>query len=412
MLHNTHCEVTIRNQTPASVTRVALLTGGFDHPYAFGLSTALAGKGAQVDIIGSDTVDSPDYHRTPGITFFNLQRGWSPHVSRTRKVIRTALYYIKLLHYVYTKSPPLLHILWNNRDRHFDRTILLVIYRLLGKRLLLTAHNINTARRNGNDGWLNRLTLRVQYHLMDGIFIHTAKMADELRKDYGVSDKRIHQVSFGINNAVPSTNLTPGEAKQRLRCQAGERVVLFFGRIEPYKGLEHLVGALEILERRTAGLYKLLIAGEPKKEHLTYWADIRSRILNGPLRHRTHMRAEFIPDVDTELYCKAADVLVLPYKDIYQSGVLFLAYSFGLPVIATAVGSFPEYVIAGKTGLICATPDPQELARSLEMYFEGALYAKLAITRREIQDFARERYSWASVASDTLRTYEEVLHGN
>ena len=68
--------------------------------------------------------------------------------------------------------------------------------------------------------------------------------------------------------------------------------------------------------------------------------------------------AEFIPDEETEIYFKAADVLVLPYRHIYQSGVLFLGYSFGLPVLAADVGSLKDEIVEGKTGFVFRPEDP------------------------------------------------------
>ena len=126
--------------------------------------------------------------------------------------------------------------------------------------------------------------------------------------------------------------------------------MLFFGRIQPYKGLEYLIEAFESVVGEGSP-YRLIIAGEPKKEYEQYWFGIRRRIENGPARDKVLQAITYIPDDETEVYFKAADALVLPYTDIYQSGVLFLGYSFGLPTIATDVGSFREEIIEGETGL-------------------------------------------------------------
>ena len=94
-------------------------------------------------------------------------------------------------------------------------------------------------------------------------------------------------------------------------------------------------------------------------------------------RGRILLRAEFIPDDETEVYFKAADVLVLPYRHIYQSGVLFLGYSFGLPVLAADVGSLKDEIVEGKTGFVFRPEDPVDLARTIERYFASDLYAEL-----------------------------------
>src|SRR5262245_24944430 len=118
-----------------------------------------------------------------------------------------------------------------------------------------------------------------------------------------------------------------------------------------------------------------------------YVADIHERLNREIVRERTLLRMEFIPDEEMELYLKAADVTVLPYTRIFQSGVLFLAYSFGLPVIASDVGSLREDVVEGETGFICKPEDPIDLAKTIERYFASTLYRELDSRREQIRDY-------------------------
>ena len=108
------------------------------------------------------------------------------------------------------------------------------------------------------------------------------------------------------------------------------------------------------------------------------------------------------------LYFNAADVIVLPYLRIFQSGVLFLAYSFGLPVIATDVGSLKEDVVEGRTGFICRPRDPMALAACIERYFNSELFQNLKERRQEIREYANERHSWTKVAEITKQVYSEL----
>ena len=101
-------------------------------------------------------------------------------------------------------------------------------------------------------------------------------------------------------------------------------------------------------------------------------------------------RADYIPDDETEVYFKAADVLVLPYRHIYQSGVLFLGYSFGLPVLAADVGSLKDEIIEGKTGFVFRPEDPVDLAKTIEQYFASDLFTNLS-SRRAGDTRLRER---------------------
>jgi D-inositol-3-phosphate glycosyltransferase len=386
---------------------VAMLTGGSDRPYVFGLATALMSQGAALDLIGSDELDCPEFHGKPEVNFLHLRADQRPDVSLAKKFTRVSMYYAKLIRYAATASPRIFHILWNNRFEIFDRTLLMLYYKLLGKRIVLTAHNVNAARRDSKDTRLNRLTLRMQYGLADHIFVHTDQMKRELVEEFGKQAARVTVIPFGINNAVPKTRLTAADARERLGIREGQRTILFFGRIKPYKGLEFLIDAFHQIQARS-GNHRLIIAGNPVQCE-EYWTTILQAIREDVQTGRMLLRPDFIPDDETELYFKAADVLVLPYRGVYQSGVLFLAHSFGLPVIAADVGSLKEDIVEGKTGIVFKPGDPVDLTAAIERYFASDLFKNLDSRRQEIIDFATERHSWDVVAQTTMGVYAGLL---
>ena len=282
----------------------------------------------------------------------------------------------------------------------------MLYYKLLGKKIAFTAHNVNAGKRDSNDSLLNRLTLRIQYRLVDHIFVHTEQMKGELLQDFGVREGAITVIPFGINNAVPCTDLTTTEAKRRLGIKDGERTILFFGHIGPYKGLEYLIAAFHrIIDR---GDYRLIIAGNPRGGSAKYVNEMCEATRRYVDRGRILQRIEHIPDEEIELYFKASDVLVLPYTFVFQSGVLFLGYSFGLPVIATDVGSLREDIVEGETGFLCRPCDPVGLARTVERYFESDLFKSLSSRRQKIRDYASKRHSWDAVAEMSRRVYAEL----
>lgn len=388
---------------------VCLLTGGGDKPYVYGLTTALLSEGATLDLIGSDELDDPELHHRPRVNFLNLRGDQRWDASFKKKFSRIASYYCKLIRYAATAKPRIFHILWNNKFETFDRTLLMLYYKFLGRKIVLTAHNVNTAKRDHHDTILNRLTLRIQYRLADHIFVHTDKMKRQLIDFSGVQDAQVTVIPFGINNAVPNTGLTPSEARRRLGIRSDEKTILFFGRIKPYKGLDCLLAALRHLQARRDD-YRLAIVGNLDPLNGEEYNDaVREAIRNDFSNGRILLRSEFIPDNEIEVYFKAADVLVLPYTSIYQSGVLFLGYSFGLPVVAADVGSLAEEIIEGRTGFVFKPKDSVDLARAIERYFAGDLFADLNNRRQEIQNFARERHSWDVVGRITTETYASLL---
>ena len=397
----------LRAPATAREIPVALLTGGGDRPYAFGLAMALMSKGASLDLVASDELDGPEFHSKPNVNFLNLRGGKRSDVSFARKVFRVSAYYAKLILYAATARPKIFHLLWNNKFEILDRTLLMLYYRFLGKKIVLTVHNVNAGRRDSKDTSLNRVTLRIQYQLADHIFVHTEQMRLELIEEFGVQPGLVTVIPFGINNAVPNTCLTPRDAKRKLGISEGEKTILFFGNIAPYKGLEYLVAAFKRVLGRCDN-YRLIIAGRPK-DCERYWTAIRDDIRGEVQCGRILLRADFIPDDETEVYFKAADVAVLPYRHIYQSGVLFLAHSFGLPVIAADVGSLKDEIVEGMTGFVFTPEDPVDLANAIERCFASDLYTDLNNRRHEIRDYAAERHSWDSVGAVTREVYGRLL---
>jgi glycosyltransferase involved in cell wall biosynthesis len=395
------------NSQLSTKCHVALLTGGGDRPYAVGLTTALTSREVFVDFIGSDDLSVPEVLDSPRVNFLNLRGDQSSEASLSAKLRRIAAYYWRLIRYAASAKPKIFHILWNNKIELLDRTLLMLYYRLLGKKIILTAHNVNIRRRDLNDSWLNRISLKIQYRLCHHVFVHTNKMKDELASEFGISKTRVSVIPFGINNTVPNTALTSSEAKQQLGVRQENKTILFFGNIAPYKGLEYLVSAFTELQR-TDGSYRLVIVGRPKGSE-AYWRQIQQTITQRGLGDRAIEKIEYIPDEETELYFKAADVLVLPYTRIFQSGVLFLGYSFGLPAIAADVGNLREEVVEGKTGFVFKAQDSADLANVITKYFESELYRNLQSRRLQIKKYGNEQYSWDKVADITTEVYSKLL---
>ena len=172
--------------------------------------------------------------------------------------------------------------------------------------------------------------------------------------------------------------------------------------------MEYIVEALTYLPRDGVR-YRLLIAGGLKKGADEYWRKVQQSISQFGVGSIVTTRIEYIPDEETEIYFKAADALVLSYTHIFQSGVMFLAYNFGLPVLAADVGAFKESIVEGKTGFIFRPQDPTDLARAIQRFFESDLCRELPARRKQIRAFASENYSWSRAASDIVQVYCRLL---
>lgn len=186
-------------------------------------------------------------------------------------------------------------------------------------------------------------------------------------------------------------------AKQQIGISANDAVLLFFGFIRKYKGLDILLEAVSILKQHnwhpSAGSWKLLIAGEfyedeQKYQQLIDQLDIRDKLI---------LKTSFIPNSEVKYYFSAADVVIQPYRNATQSGVTPLAYHFDKPMIVSNVGGLPDYVPHQKAGLV-TEPNPKSLADCIQRYFElGEEYFILGLRSEKI------KYSWAVLINEILK---------
>ena len=151
----------------------------------------------------------------------------------------------------------------------------MLYYRLLGKKIVLTVHNVNANKRDLKDTRLNRLTLRIQYRLAHHIFVHTEKMKRELLEDFGLDTGRSRSSHLGLTMRCRTR-----PSRQKLQSSGWvfvrvKKVLLFFGRITPYKGLEYLVDAFRQIVASDDN-YRLLIAGRPDNCE-KYWSALRRK---------------------------------------------------------------------------------------------------------------------------------------
>lgn len=181
------------------------------------------------------------------------------------------------------------------------------------------------------------------------------------------------------------------KARQHLQIPTDVPLILFFGFIRKYKGLDLLLEAMGILKQKGL-LYYLLIAGECYEDKESYLKQIAELGINEQVFN--HM--QFITDSDMKYYLSAADVVVQPYRNATQSGVTPLAYHFEVPMIVTNVGGLPALVPDGKVGLV-AEPNAASLTEKIEQYFTMGKAAFLPHLQEE-----KKKYSWTLMTKSIM----------
>lgn len=186
------------------------------------------------------------------------------------------------------------------------------------------------------------------------------------------------------------------EARDYLKIEHQPLIILFFGFIRKYKGLDLLLDAMKLLQEKKFGAgdqeIKLLIGGEYYDDAKNYQEQIKQLGIENSLILKT----EFVPNHEVKYYFCAADVVVQPYRHATQSGVTPLAYHFELPMIVTNVGGLPAMVPDGKSGLV-AEPNAASIAEKITAYFNKGEAYFLPFLVEE-----KKKYSWDKMVSEIL----------
>jgi glycosyltransferase involved in cell wall biosynthesis len=185
--------------------------------------------------------------------------------------------------------------------------------------------------------------------------------------------------------------------KLELPINEHEKIILFFGFIRKYKGLDILLRSMADPLIKNSGI-RLLIAGEYYEDANTYQKLIEELNISAELILKT----DFIPDAEVRYYLCAADAVIQPYRHATQSGVTPLAYHFEKPMIVSNVGSFAEHVLHEQTGLV-TEPDPAALAKAIIRFYELGEQYFIPHLRSE-----KKKYSWKNLVNTILGLSHDI----
>jgi glycosyltransferase involved in cell wall biosynthesis len=288
------------------------------------------------------------------------------------------------------------HIQFLRRERL--EGLFLLLLRLLGAKLVFTAHNVLPHENNAIDRFLRSGI----YRAAGTIIVHSEYIKNKLTNGFRVDREKVRVVPHGnFDHYVPKEPLSKAEARKSLNLSETDNVALFFGYIREYKGLNLLLDAFELCARQGQP-FKLVIAGAPASTELGN--QYRKRIEEMAMNDLITFHADFIPSEKVAAYLLASDVVILPYKAIDHSGIVHLAYSFGRPLIATDVGDFSEVIEDGKSGYLLKENSAECLSETIIGAFSnGAHLAEMGNYARRLSE---TKYSWLEIAKKMKDLYE------
>lgn len=371
---------------------VILLSHGFQSEYEIAFANGLAHNGIPVILIGSNNTLAE--RALPGVKILNLRGSHSPDRSIAAKAFNILRYIREYLVFVAKRRGHPLHVIGLFSTRSSAMNLLEAwLTRLVAGPYVLTVHNLVPHDRHTA---FNRLTYWLIYRAPRMLMVHTSRMKSELARRFGIPPSRIVVVEHGFDRVIEHDAEVRDAWRERNRIPREAAVVLFFGQVARYKGLELLLEAF--VGAGSEPSLHLVIAGMCRDSELR--KELARAIRLHPHAARIHWLDGFVPNGEVAALFHAADCLAMPYRHIDQSGVLLMAMSCGLPVVATDVGSIAEYV-SPSMGEVVPPGDVSAFAAALARVLAG----KGATSRNRL---IQRQFEWRHTLKPLMTTYRRL----
>ncbi|HEV2413129.1 MAG TPA: glycosyltransferase [Candidatus Saccharimonadales bacterium] len=265
--------------------------------------------------------------------------------------------------------------------------------KLLGYRIVWTVHEVIPYNAcTSNDVSVAKILSRIS----DAKIVHSKSTISQMRV-MGLSTRNTILIPHGNYKNAYSDNLSASESRKRLKIKSHEMVILFFGLIRPYKGVDQLLDSFGNLKAKFPDLH-LIIAGKSRDEKMSL--QIQQVAKNGNVIFVN----DYIEDTEVGKFFKAADVVCLPFKTTTTSGSALLALTFGRALVAPKVGSLVD--LPSSVGYFYDPADSTALEKNIEKAIKNR--QEVRIMSRNAKRYANS-LSWSSIAEKTLQLYSSVL---
>jgi glycosyltransferase involved in cell wall biosynthesis len=376
----------------------------FSLPYDYSLCEGLARRGAEVTLARSEFLHSswswPTKNFEDWQHFYPLCHAYARKHRRGRiwryaKGIEHAVGMERFVAAMRRLKPDIIHFQWLPvplADAFFLKRLARIAP------LVLTVHNTNGLFHGSVSRW-QTLTTRSAFENFSAVIAHAAFSQTRILEQGWVALERLHLIPHGVlsfyRSLAPARQATGGE----------QQVILFFGSIEPYKGLDNLVEAFAMLPRDLRDSARLLIAGKPGVD----MAPIRERARALGIEQRIQWELRYLHEEEIPHLFDQATLVALPYTDIDQSGVLMTALAFGTPIVGSRIGGIAETITDGVHGRLTPAGDIPALAGALESVLRDR--AGQEAMRAAIGELSRGPLSWDAISEKTLEVYSRLGDG-
>jgi len=279
---------------------------------------------------------------------------------------------------------------------------ILPIVKIRGKKIIITVHNVTPHTTDLPSVFLDKKINRIIFPFADHFIVHNKRNIGKFLKLYKIDENKISIIPHGTMMPYQKIkNISKEEARKYLNISSDKKVILFFGYMWDYKGLDVLLKSLKIVKENMNNVV-LLLAGQPLRD----WEKYEKIIKENGLDDCIIKALKYIPDSEIEYYFSSADLVALPYYEHpfdTHGGVGALALSFNNPMIVTDVGGLPEYV---KDERVISHPNNvEELSQKIiSVLKDETLLKKLS---KDSEELSKE-LSWDKIADTTVDVYNKT----
>ena len=274
-----------------------------------------------------------------------------------------------------------------------------ILAHLCSLRVVVTVHDVEAFKPGGK----SQLLQRMAYGFCSRVIVHNQVSYDELLTRCGVRADIVRVVPHGSYLGLIKPVMEKSLARDTLGLPQDEKIILFFGQIKEVKGLDLLIEAFARASQ-SMGPARLVIAGKVWKDDFLKYLSLIDKL---DLGKEVSLHIRYIPDDEIAVYYGAADIIVLPYRKIYQSGVLLMAMSYGIPVLAADLPGMSEIIKNGENGFMFRNGDVSALAlRLVEVLADEE--GRLRVVGCALDDM-RLRFSWDKIGSQLATVYREAM---
>jgi len=363
--------------------KVLLISHGYEAIYERGFCNGVIQAGQTFTLVSSDRSDTAGLD--PRIVCCNLRGSQEESRPRWLKGLNLLTYHCRLMFKV-VRERPVVHLFGLLHPAWLCGVLEGLLFRVFARRYIVTAHDLLPHDRHTR--WA-RWLFGLSYRLAHRVVVHTPRMAADLVRIHRVDARRIVVMEHGLE---PLATLSPTVPDRPVAPGAPLRV-LFFGKVMRYKGVDLLLQALADFPLP----FSLVVAGGCWEPALV--AELRAAMAAHPQAGSISWGGQYVPEPEIPVLFQQADLVVLPYRHIDQSGILFQALRYGVPVVASRVGSFEHYV-SSEVGETFDKDDAAGLRQALLR-----LAARRGeLTHAQLRAVAR-RYEWPITAAALLPVY-------